>query len=298
MALRNQRLFLVNHLLDPAVFATLPDWLAQRGHPAYRAKQVRQWLFATRAESFEEMTDLPSELRGQLAADFQLWTTIDPKASSRRPTAPKSCCCDWPTATRSNACCCATARGARSASVRRSAARWAACSAPAAWMASCEISPAGEIVEQMLRLARLLPADERLSHIVVMGMGEPLANLDRLLPALADATSSTGLGISHRRITISTVGLPPAIDRLVGARRPISTGRFAARPRRRAAQPTGAGEQEHRPASDRDRRRSILRSFRPAADVRVRAAGRIERSSRNTPRNWRRCCAAAWRSSI
>jgi 23S rRNA (adenine2503-C2)-methyltransferase len=73
---------------------------------------------------------------------------------------------------------------------------------------------AGEIVEQMLRLARLLPADERLSHIVVMGMGEPLANLNNLLPALDEASSPSGLGISHRRITISTVGLPPAIRRL------------------------------------------------------------------------------------
>ena len=43
----------------------------------------------------------------------------------------------------------------------------------------------GEIVEEMLQLKRLLPEGERLSHIVVMGMGEPLANLDRLLPALA-----------------------------------------------------------------------------------------------------------------
>jgi len=72
----------------------------------------------------------------------------------------------------------------------------------------------GEIVEQMLRLQACLAADERLSHIVVMGMGEPLANLNRLLPALAEATSPDGLGISARRITISTVGLPPAIDRL------------------------------------------------------------------------------------
>src|SRR5262249_17326414 len=68
--------------------------------------------------------------------------------------------------------------------------------------------------EQMLRLASLLPADERLSHIVVMGMGEPLANLNNLLPALELAGSPTGLGISARRITISTVGLPPAIERL------------------------------------------------------------------------------------
>ena len=73
---------------------------------------------------------------------------------------------------------------------------------------------AGEIIEQMLLLDRLLPDEERLSHIVVMGMGEPLANLDALLPALDAATSPDGLGISARRITISTVGLPAAIDRL------------------------------------------------------------------------------------
>src|SRR5262249_42973621 len=63
-------------------------------------------------------------------------------------------------------------------------------------------------------LQRLLPADERLSHIVVMGMGEPLANLDNLLPALELASKDEGLGISHRRITISTVGLPKQLDEL------------------------------------------------------------------------------------
>jgi 23S rRNA (adenine2503-C2)-methyltransferase len=72
----------------------------------------------------------------------------------------------------------------------------------------------GEILEQMLRLKRLLPEGERLSHIVVMGMGEPLANLDRLLPALETASHPDGLGISARRITISTVGLVKGIRRL------------------------------------------------------------------------------------
>jgi 23S rRNA (adenine2503-C2)-methyltransferase len=72
----------------------------------------------------------------------------------------------------------------------------------------------GEIVEQMLRLTLLLTRKERLTHVVVMGMGEPLANLKALLPALADAASPTGLGISTRRITISTVGLPAGIRRL------------------------------------------------------------------------------------
>jgi 23S rRNA (adenine2503-C2)-methyltransferase len=72
----------------------------------------------------------------------------------------------------------------------------------------------GEIVEQMLQLQLLLKPEERLSHIVCMGMGEPLANLDRLLPALAAASAKDGLGIGVRKITISTVGLPPGIRRL------------------------------------------------------------------------------------
>jgi 23S rRNA (adenine2503-C2)-methyltransferase len=72
----------------------------------------------------------------------------------------------------------------------------------------------GEILEQMLRLDRLLPDEERLSNIVVMGMGEPLANLKNLLPALTIAISPQGLGIGARRITISTVGLPESIRRL------------------------------------------------------------------------------------
>src|SRR5581483_3260391 len=75
----------------------------------------------------------------------------------------------------------------------------------------------GEIIEQMLRLAALLPAEERLSNIVVIGMGEPLANINHLLPALEVASNPQGLGIGARRITISTVGLPPAIDRLTEA---------------------------------------------------------------------------------
>jgi 23S rRNA (adenine2503-C2)-methyltransferase len=78
-----------------------------------------------------------------------------------------------------------------------------------------------EIVEQMLRLQILLPAEERLSHIVMMGMGEPLANLTHVLDALNVARDAqVGLGISPRRITISTVGLPPAIDRLAETESP------------------------------------------------------------------------------
>jgi 23S rRNA (adenine2503-C2)-methyltransferase len=78
----------------------------------------------------------------------------------------------------------------------------------------------GEMVEQLVRL-RNLPGPsttaegmKRLTNIVVMGMGEPLANLDNLLEALDIATSKDGLGIGARHITISTVGLPARIRRL------------------------------------------------------------------------------------
>ncbi len=76
----------------------------------------------------------------------------------------------------------------------------------------------GEILEQMLRLQHLLPVDERLSHIVMMGMGEPLANLSRVLGALEVARSPDGLGISPRRITISTVACQQRSTSLLNTR--------------------------------------------------------------------------------
>src|SRR3954447_68958 len=73
---------------------------------------------------------------------------------------------------------------------------------------------AGEILEQLIRLRNLLPADERLSNVVVMGMGEPLANLDNLLATLAVAGHKDGLNLGQRHVTISTVGLPVKVRRL------------------------------------------------------------------------------------
>jgi 23S rRNA (adenine2503-C2)-methyltransferase len=78
----------------------------------------------------------------------------------------------------------------------------------------------GEILEQVLRLDRLLDAGERITNMVVMGIGEPLANLKALLPALAALTDKDGLGLGARRITISTVGLPAGIRQLAAHGRP------------------------------------------------------------------------------
>ncbi len=73
---------------------------------------------------------------------------------------------------------------------------------------------AGEIVEQTLVLSRWLELrGERLSNVVLMGMGEPLHNYDAVLAAIRRMNASEGLGIGQRHITLSTVGLVPQIRR-------------------------------------------------------------------------------------
>jgi 23S rRNA (adenine2503-C2)-methyltransferase len=74
----------------------------------------------------------------------------------------------------------------------------------------------GEILDQILRIDRLLADDERITNVVVMGMGEPLANLKALLPALDTLNEKGGLGLGARRITVSTVGLPDRMRELAG----------------------------------------------------------------------------------
>ncbi len=78
---------------------------------------------------------------------------------------------------------------------------------------------AGRIVEQVYRLARMLdspgqPGSGRITNVVFMGMGEPLANIASVMSAVRTLAAPWGMGISARKITISTVGLPKAIERL------------------------------------------------------------------------------------
>ena len=201
----------MHHLLDPA--SPLAGRLAELGHSPWRAKAVRRWVFAGRASSFAEMTDLPKALRAVLEAEFRVWTTTIATHSTAEDGTEKLL---LELHDRHRIECVLLRDGDR---------RTVCISSQVGCAMGCVFCASGldgvvrnlstaEIVEQLVRLARLLPPDERLSHVVVMGMGEPLANLDRLLPALAVAQDPEGFGISQRRITISTVGLPAAIDRL------------------------------------------------------------------------------------
>src|SRR5258705_6745072 len=79
---------------------------------------------------------------------------------------------------------------------------------------------ASEIVDQVLEASRTLSGDRRITHIVLMGMGEPLANYDQTVRALQIMTDGEwGIGISPRRVTLSTVGLVPQIEKLMAETR-------------------------------------------------------------------------------
>ncbi|MBX2800934.1 MAG: 23S rRNA (adenine(2503)-C(2))-methyltransferase RlmN [Myxococcales bacterium] len=74
-----------------------------------------------------------------------------------------------------------------------------------------------EIASQPLQVQRLLPSDMRITNLVLMGMGEPLHNLRNLIPALRICLDDHALNYSHRRITVSTVGLVPQLAELAMA---------------------------------------------------------------------------------
>jgi len=202
------------HLLDPAT--DLAGWLAAAGQPAWRAGAIRRWLYEKRADSFAAMSDLPKGLREPLAESFRIWSSSI-AAHQQSADGTEKLLLELADGQRVE---CVLLRDGPRRTVCISS--QVGCAMGCVFCASgidgvVRNLSSGEIVEQMLRLALLLPAGERLSHVVVMGMGEPLANLDRLLPALTVARDPAGFGISQRRITISTVGLPQAIDRLAAA---------------------------------------------------------------------------------
>ncbi len=205
------RVAVLPHMLEPD--EPLADWLGKQGQPAWRARAIRRWLFERRAASFADMTDLSKDLRCRLEAAFRIWTTTIARHSQAEDGTEKLLL----SLHDGQRIECVLLRDGDRRTVCISS--QVGCAMGCVFCASgldgvIRNLTTGEILEQLLRLQQLLPAAERLSHIVVMGMGEPLANLDRLLPALAVAQDPEGLGISQRRITVSTVGLPAAIDRL------------------------------------------------------------------------------------
>ena len=197
--------------LRSLTLAELADLLKTMGQPAFRAKQVFTWLHRG-IRSFDEMTDLPKTLRAALAEEYPLYT---PQAVRRQESARdgtvkylwrlsdgncvetvlmryhygNTVCISMEVGCRMGCAFCASTLGGL---VRR-------------------LEPA-EMLDQVLftQLDSGLP----ISHIVLMGIGEPLDNFDNVLKFLENVNSPLGLNISMRHISLSTCGLVTKIDAL------------------------------------------------------------------------------------
>lgn len=196
--------------------ATVEEWLTAHGHPRYRAAQVWDALYAQR-RPLESATNLPGALRDELAEAFPL--SLRPIIEQRgdRDTTVK-----WlHGATDGTQVETVLMLSPNRATVCVSS--QAGCAMGCTFCATGQAGFArhlteGEIVEQVLRAAH--SADQPVTNVVFMGMGEPLANYDATWAAVERIHGD--LGISARRITISTVGVVPGIRRLTRESIPVT----------------------------------------------------------------------------
>ncbi len=193
----------------------LKEKLEEFGEKSFRAKQVYEWLWKKNAASFEEMTNLSKDLRTTLETHFYIDHI---ELDDQQISSDKTIKCAFsvgpgkviegvliPTSSRMTACI--------SSQV--------GCSLACKFCATGRLKlmknlSAGEIVDQVVYLRD--QAEQRyktpLSNIVYMGMGEPLLNYKNMLRSIELITSEEGLGISPRRITVSTAGIAKMIKKL------------------------------------------------------------------------------------
>jgi 23S rRNA (adenine2503-C2)-methyltransferase len=199
------------------------DALAARldGEPRYRVDQLWDGLYS-QLTTPAELTTLPKALRARLSEDSGFQAALTPVATSTDQAGDTA---KW---------LFALPDGARIETVlmhyrERSTvcvSTQAGCAMACGFCATGQAGfrrhlTTGEVVEQVVRAARQARADgRRLGNVVFMGMGEPLANLDNVLPAVDRIHDA--LGLSARHLTLSTVGLVPGIRRVAAAPLPVN----------------------------------------------------------------------------
>jgi 23S rRNA (adenine2503-C2)-methyltransferase len=188
-------------------------WCAEQGHAPFRADQVRRWVFGKRVNEFAAMHDVPASLRNALDANFRFFASeiARHQVSSDRTEKLLLRMADGEHVE----CVLMREEDRRTVCISTQVGCAMGCVFCASGLLGVKRNLSmGEILEQFLRLDRLMGLEERITNVVIMGMGEPLANLKALLPALESLNEKGGLGIGARRITISTVGLPEKMREL------------------------------------------------------------------------------------
>ena len=228
-------------LLDLSL-AELTELLAGWGEPAYRAKQIARWALHDGATDFDVMTNLPRALRERLAADFSL----APPPVIARTEADDGATCKLLFDLGEGAAVEAVRMAYDPEMVGRpGSGRTTVCvSTQVGCAMGCVFCATGlqgftrnlgaaEILAQVLHVRRELRGQgelsehgkrgaQRVSNVVFMGMGEPLANYGPMMRAIRWLVAPEGLGLSARAITISTVGVRSALAQLAEEGLPLS----------------------------------------------------------------------------
>lgn len=200
----------------------LKDWMTANGEPAYRAGQLYDWLYVKRVQSFEEMSNLPKALREKLADHFRFVTLTEiDRFTSKDGTVKFLFRLHDGHAIETvimkhdygNSVCVTTQVGCR-----------IGCTFCASTLGGLKRNlTAGEIVAQVVKCQQMLDASgDRVSSIVVMGIGEPFENYDNLMKFLRTVIHDKGLNIGARHITVSTSGIVPNIYRFADENTQIS----------------------------------------------------------------------------
>lgn len=226
-------------------FDLTPTTLQQLGPelrmPRYAAAQVLSWVYERRTTDFEAMSDL-SKLHRQALAErivffrgverarqsasdgtqkvLLAWKPLDAAPVDALPVVGAGAAPDWKE--KETECVMIPAEDRRTACISSQVGCPVGCAFCASGLGGVEGNlTAGQIVEQVYRLG-MLPSVRRITNVVFMGMGEPLANFAAVTDAIRTLNALWGLGISARRITVSTVGLPAAIRKLVQFEIPVT----------------------------------------------------------------------------
>ncbi|HLV23979.1 MAG TPA: 23S rRNA (adenine(2503)-C(2))-methyltransferase RlmN [Moheibacter sp.] len=193
----------------------LENHLTSIGEKSFRAKQIYEWLWKKNAHNFDDMTNLSKKLREELDSIFSIQNAnVDLLQKSNDGTIKNGVKLHdglmvesvlIPTETRTTACvssqvgCSLNCEFCATAKLKR--------------MRNLEVA---EIVDQVALIDRQSKEyfDRPLSNIVFMGMGEPMMNYKNVVDAIRKITNPEGLGMSPRRITVSTSGIPKMIKML------------------------------------------------------------------------------------
>src|SRR6266581_794837 len=211
----------------------LQQWLAERGEPAFRAKQIYNWLYQHLITDFSAMTNLPQGLRTRLAEEASIGPMIVRSELHSKDDRTRKILLELADGKLiESVLMLYPPLGESSARATVCVSSQAGCAFGCTFCATGQMGfdrhlSAGEIVAQVLYFARELrstpwtaiglPRSQPIDHItniVLMGMGEPLHNYDNVLQALRILNSADGFNLGARHMTVSTVGLVPAIRKL------------------------------------------------------------------------------------